>query len=350
MGKFFNGKVRKDRGTLIKYGIVAAGVLLIIILFVLIAAGKNKDGDVVLELKDSIDVEVNGEWPSTLDYFSKFENFDENLVEIGDFDITTVGEYTVTVTADGQGTAEIIVNVVDTIAPELTLQNVEIETGGIYAIEDFIDTCTDNSDGECIVEYYSESIDQNGNPIDYSSFTADGKYLIKIIAKDESGNTIEPPKEAQLTIGTGETQVQPTVCNYGDLTVNTETHYYPIAVVVGDQNANCALNRDLWDSASVQNPVNRFYEEDYTRLKNQITEILKEEYPNGAKIVAYPHYIAVLNADLRGLVGYAIYVKVYVADSSTTEQVDSDENLKVAYYLRSDRSRDYEVNKFDLAE
>lgn len=350
MGKFFNGRVRKDRGTLMKYGIIAAGVLLIIILFILIAAGKNKKSDAILELKDSVDIEVNSEWPEVLDFFTKFENFDESLVEIGDFDITTVGEYTVTITAEGHGSEDIIVNVVDTTAPELVLQDVEIPSGGEYDIEDFIESCSDNSEGECIVEYYTEALDQDGNPIDYSSFTKDNKYLIKIIAKDESGNTTQP-QDIYLTIGEGETPTQPIACSYGDLTVNTETHYYPLAVVVGDQNTGCALNRDLWDSASVQTPVNTFYENDYKRLQTQLKDdVLKVNFPNGAKIVAYPHYIAVLNNDLSGLVGYAIYVKVFIADSTSTDQVDSDENLKIAYYLRIDGTREYEVNKYDLGE
>ena len=349
MGKFFNGKVHKDRGTLVKYGIIAAGVLLIIILFVLIAAGKNKNNGVVLELKDSLDIEVNSEMPKTMDFFTKFENFDEELVNIEEFDITTVGSYTVTISAEGHGAEDITVNVVDTTAPELTLQNVEIESGGQYKIEQFVSECTDNSKGECIVEYYSESVDQDGNPIDYSSYSKDGKYLIKIIAKDESDNVSEP-KEIYLTIGTSTTTQDPVACNFGDLTINTETHYYPVAVIVGDQDNNCAVNRDLWDSTSIQKPVNNFYQSDYERLQTQLKQILKEEYPNGAKIVAYPHYIAVLNKDLTGLVGYAIYVKVYVAEQSSATQVDTDENLKLSYYLRSDKTREYEVNKFDLAK
>lgn len=352
MGKFFNGKVRKDRGTLIKYGVIAAGVLLIIILFVLIAAGKNKKSDVVLELKDSIDIEVNSEWPETLDFFTKFENFDENLVTIGDFDITTIGEYTVTITAEGQGSADIIVNVVDTTPPALTLQDLEIESGGVYEISDFWLTCEDNSGGDCIVEYYTESIDQDGNPIDYSSFTEDGKYSVKIFAKDETGNASEV-QTVSLTIGSGDNPIKnpnPVVCNYGDLTVNTEKHYYPVAVIVGDEVNGCAINRDLWDSASVQNPVNDLYDSDYKRLKEQLQPSLEEAFPNGAKIVAYPHYIAVLNSEIKGLVGYAIYVEVFVADASSTEQVDSDENLKIAYYIRSDKTREYEINKFDLDE
>ena len=349
MGKFFNGRVRKDRATLIKYGIIAAGVLLIIILFVLIAAGKNKNDDVILELKDEVTVEVNGEMPTVMDFFNKFENFDEELVSIEDFDITTVGSYSVTVIAEGHGEEEITVNVVDTISPQLTLRSVEIESGEEYYVYDFLDTCEDNSLGDCIVEYYSESLDQNGNPIDYSSFTEDGKYLIKIIAKDESGNT-SSPVETYLTIGDGTAEPEPVACIYGDLTINTETHYYPIAVIVGDKVNNCALNRDLWDSASVQTPVNNFYQEDYTRLKNQLEPLIKEEFPTGAKTVVYPHYIAVLNNDLTGLVGYAVYVEVFIADYNTTEAVDSDENLKVSYYLRSDRTREYEINKFDLSE
>ncbi|MBE6155751.1 MAG: hypothetical protein E7164_03235 [Firmicutes bacterium] len=351
MGKFFNGKVRKDRGTLIKYGIIAAGVLLIIILFVLISAGKNKNKDVVLELNEVVTVEVNGEYPAIKDYFSKFENFDEKLVDITDFDITTVGEYTVTVTAEGYGSEDITVNVIDTTAPELVLKNVEIESGDTYYIEDFIHTCEDNSNTECIVEYYTESFDQTGNPIDYSSFTEDGKYLIKIIAKDESDNTSDP-KDVYLTIGNDEQPVEPepVTCTYGDLTINRETHYYPIAVVVGDQINNCALNRDLWDSATIQAPVKTFYQNDYERLKIQIKAELEKEFPKGAKIVAYPHFIGVLNAELKGLVGYAVYVKVYVAPADTSGQVDSDENLRLAYYLRSDKTREYEINKYNLAE
>lgn len=351
MGKFFNGRVRKDRGTLIKYGIIAAGVLLIIILFVLIAAGKNKKSDVVLELKDSVDFEVNSEWPEVMDFFTKFENFDENLITIGDFDITTVGSYTVTITAEGQGSEDITVNVVDTTAPTLELQDLKLNSGDVYDIQDFIVSCEDNSGGECIIEYYSESVDQDGNKIDYSSFTKDGKYTVKIIAKDETGNSTDA-QDITLTIGDGQSVVEPNpiACNYGDLTVDTDVHSYPVAVIVGDQVNNCAINRDLWDSASIQTPVNSFYDEDYARLKTQLKPILTEKFPNGAKTVVYPHYVAVLNKELTGLVGYAIYVEVFIADAKTTGQVDSDENLTLTYYIRSDKSREYEINKFNVAE
>jgi len=347
MGKFFNGKVKKDRTTLIKYGAIAGGILLIIILIIIIAASKNKK-DAVLELKDTIDVEINGKMPEVKDYFNKFENFDEDKVEIEEYSNTALGSFEITITAEDIGSENITVNIVDTTAPTLVLKDVIVPSGSTYSIENFIEKCEDNSEGECIAEFYTESVDQNGNPIDYSSYTKDDKYLIKIIAKDESGN-ITKPQDIYLTIGR-DVEVDLTNCLYGGLTVNEELYDYPMAVIVGDQNSGCAINRDLWDSKNVQNPVNYVYTQDNNKLKKDLESILQEEYPNGAKIVAYPHYIAILNEEVTGLVGYAIYVNVYIADANTTEKVDSDENLMVAYYLNSDMTREYDINKFNLAK
>lgn len=355
MGKFFNGKVKKDRGTLIKYGVIAAGIVLIILLFVLIAAGKNKNNNVVLTLKDTVTFEVNSEWPTAEDFFAEIENFDINEITFSDFDITTVGEYTVTITAGDQGSDEITVNVVDTTAPNLEIKDVTIPSGGVYEIVDFLVSCDDNSGDECILEYDSTSIDQNGNPIDFGSYTEDGQYTIKIVAKDPTGNITEA-KAVKLLIGDGSSEQgpegpkNPTVCQYGDLTINTDNHPYPVAVIVGDEINGCALNRDLWDSASVQTPVNNFYMDDYKRLESQLRDVLKAEYPNGAKIVAYPHYIAILNKDVTGLVGYAIEVNVYVADYESEGAIDKPENLLMSYYLRSDKTRDYSVNEYSIPE
>lgn len=349
MGKFFNGKVKKDRGTLIKYGVIAAGIILIILLFSLIAAGRNKKSNVVLELKETVQFEVNSEWPSVDQFFNKIENFDKDLITIGDFDITTVGTYNVTVSADGQGDADITVEVVDTTVPEIVLNDVIIESGEIYSIEDFVESCEDNSGSECIIEYYTESLDQHGNPIDYSAFENDGKYLIKIIAKDESGNATEP-KDIYLTIG-NENALPPTACQYGNLEYNKVIHTYPIAVIVGDQNSKCALNRDLFDNSTIQKPVEILKNKDYDRLKKQLTPILQDQYPNeSATTTVFPEYIAVLNAEQKGLVGFALQVKVYVAPKSYEGAIDTNNNLALSYYVRSDGTRDYEVNIFDIEE
>ena len=347
MGKFFNGRVKKDRSTLIKYGTIAGGILLIFILFIIIAAKNSKHNNAVLELKESIDIEINSELPEKMDFFTKFENYDESLISIewNGLDTSKVGEYTVTIRAE-KGSEDVTVNVIDSTAPVLKLKDVTIDVGDTYEIEQFVESCTDNSNETCIYEYYKESIDQQGNPIDYSNFTEENTYLIKIIAKDESGNST-PVQDARLIIGSGVAK-DASACTYGDLSVSNVRVDYPMAVIVGDQNNQCALSKDLWNSSSVQSPVNKLYQTDYNNLKIELKDILtKKNYPS-ARIVAYPHYIAILNDDLQGLVGYAIYVKVYIVTSDYTGQIDSDENLILAYYLNSDLSRDYEINKYNL--
>lgn len=354
MGKFFNGRVSTNRGSLIKYGIIGGSILIIIILFVIIGCNKDKDNsNANLELHKTIDIEINSDWPDKLDFFSKFENYNVDLVSLefgDDFSTTEVGSYKVLVHISEDQSEEVTVNIKDTIAPVIVVHDYEIAKGETYEVQDFVESCFDNSEKDCLVAYDTTSLDQNGNLIDYSSFTEENTYTIKLIAKDETGNATEVQK-VTLKIGEGtnpDDPVTPTDCSFGDLSVDETQYNYPVAVIVGDESTGCALNRDLWDNDISQVAVNDFYNQDYARLKTQMTTILETNFPNGAKIVAYPHYIAILNKDLKGLVGYAIYVKVYVVDASSEGQVDAESNLKIAYYLKSDKSRQYTVNSYNL--
>lgn len=350
MGKFFNGKVKNDKEKYIKYGVIAGGVLLILIIIMMIVANNRGSGNAVLTLKESLDVEVGTKLPDKMEYFSEFENFEESKITVNDssVDIDTVGVYEVTVSAKGLGEEEVVVNVVDKTAPALVVRNLNIASGEYYSAEDFVTSCTDNYDDGCIVEFYKETKDQNGNPVDYSNYSVDGQYTVIIIAKDESGNETAP-QSATLVIGTGGGggPITPGNCSFGDLTVKSNASY-PVAVIVGDTNSNCAINRDLWDSTNTQAPAKAFYQADFEKLKTQASPIIKEKFPNGAKTVVVPDYIAVLNESTRGLVGYAIYVKVYIADASSAGDVTIESNLKAAYYLRSDKTRDYDVNVYGL--
>lgn len=352
MGKFFNGKVKKDRRSLIRYLIIGLGIFFIIFLFILIAIKGSKRAIPELIPKENMHLEVYSEWPDKEDFFEKISNYNIDLITIdyGEFDVTQVGEYPVTINAQGFESKTITVIVEDTEAPKLTLKEVKIDRGDTYYIEDFIESCEDNSGTECIVNYYGNSQDQTGKLIDYSAFTEENVYIIKIVASDESGNETDV-LETKLTIGEGGSQNpdEPNEnCTYGNLTVSNTRISYPVAVVVGDKNAGCALNRDLWDDKNVQDPVNKFYTDDYEALKKDMDSLLKKYYPKGAKIVAYPNYIAVLNDDLKGLIGYAIFVNVYVAPSDYEGAVDSDDNLILSYYINSDHSRTYNVNKYNL--
>lgn len=350
MGRFFNGKVKNDKSSLIKYGVIAAGVLLIIIILIMIVsnAGKSKG---VLTLNPVTEVEVNTELPDKTKFFKEISDFDENDIEIdyNDADISVVGSYTVTISAKGRGSEDVELKVVDTTAPELSVKALTINYGDSYYVEDFVNACTDNYDKECIIEYYTGSVDQHGNVINYSSFQEAGTYKIMIIAKDENGNTSDPQTTDLVIQKDGEGPIVPVDCNYGNLEISEDISY-PVAVIVGDKTSQCAIDRNVWDKKEVQKPVNEFYNSDYERLQTQLAKTLEEEYPDGAKIVAYPHYIAVLNKDLTGLVGYAIYVKVYVAAGDEKGNIDTTENLKLAYYLKDDKTRQYDVNVFDIEQ
>jgi len=356
MGKFFNGRVKQSRASMVKMGLIIAGVVLIILIFIIIAIRNNSKNPATLVLVENLTLEINSEEPNKMDFFSQFENFDEEKITIDyrDFDITEVGTYVVTVKAEGLGQEDVTVNVVDTTAPELTLNEVEIPYGQTYKAEDFITSCIDNSNEECYVEYYSEQLDQNGNKISFSSYTEVGTYVIKLVAKDNSDNYTNP-KETTLTIvdngeggGGSSNEPDPSLCLFGGLSIDKTQYDVPLAIVVGDKTSGCALDRDLWDDKEVTDSVAKFYNIDYQKLKNDLKEILKTEYPQGANIVAYPNYIAILNESITGLVGYAIEVKVYVTNVGYTGAIDTEENLQLSYYLLEDQSREYLVNKFNL--
>lgn len=354
-GKFFNGKVKKDRSKLIKISLISIGLLVIVILIALIATkGKKKDAELVL--KNPMIIEVNSKMPNIKDFFSTFKNYKEKNVNIGEFDISKVGSYEVEVSTKDYGTQVITVNIVDTTPPELKVKDLKIKFGEKYTTEDFIESCSDNSKTECIVQYDPNSIDENGKQIDYSSYFRPGEYIVKIIAQDTNEN-ITIPYEAKLIIAQaeGENENPPVIpeepektCTYGDLTIDTTLYAFPIAVIAGDKNSGCAINRDLWDSDEIVETVNTFYNVDYQRLKKQLEVVLKTQYPYGTNIVAYPQYSAILNEARTGLVGYSIYVTVYVSDARIEENVDQQKNLKLAYYIKSDSSREYKVNEFNL--
>lgn len=349
MGKFFNGKVKKSSGSYIQKILIVFGILLIIVLIALILLNRNKKpkDKVSLTLKDNLRIEVNSEKPNVKDFFSKFENYDEKNIEIDykDFDISKIGEYDIVVKIKDYGDKNIKLIVEDTKAPVLKLKELHINSNEPYNIEDFIESCKDNSGSECVINYYNDSKDENGVKVDYSSYKDDGTYVIKIIAKDINNNETKPV-DTKLIIGNGVSEE--TTCKFGNLNVDSKRVTYPIAIIVGDETKGCALDRNLWDNDNTQKEVNELYMKDYKALKSDLKDILVSRYPNGANIVAYPNFAAVLNDDLTGLVGYAIYVKVYIGDANSNDKTDKDENLVLSYYIKKDGTRQYDINKFNL--
>lgn len=353
MGKFFNGKVKNDKEKYIKYGVIAGGVLLIIIIIMMIVANNRKGGNAILTLKESLDVEVGTKLPDKMEYFSEFENFDKDKITVDDsgVDINTVGVYEVTVSAKGLDEADVVVNIVDKTAPTLTIKNLTIASGDYYSAEDFVASCTDNYDDACTVEFYQGAKDQNGNPVDYANYTLDGNYTVSIIAKDESGNETAP-QSASLVIGNGGGNTKPTSCLYGDLTVLPSLKKYPLSFVVADTNSNCAVDFALWNNKETQQRARDFYKsQDYPKLKSQLEPIVREKFPNGAHTVDYSNLITIINESTTGLIGYSIYIEVYIVDATADiKDIQQPQYLKAAYYINSDGTRDYDVNVYGLPD
>lgn len=351
MGKFFNGKVKKDRTSLIKYTIIGIGIFVIIILFIIIAVRGNgnsnsSDAELVLK-KDGVTIEIYDEYPQATDFFKTIDKYDysDSLVaNYDECDNSKVGTCKVKITGTDIDPIKTKLHIVDTTPPELEVQELYLEVGETYKPEDFVSYVEDNSMTEVTILFYESDEDEYGDPIDYSSYTEDGTYKIKIYAKDENGNSTNP-QETVLVIGNG---VNTGTCEYGNLTIDDKQVNFPIAVIVGDEETGCALNKDLWDDATTQIPANDMYNAEYNRLKSQMTSVLKEHYPNGANIKVKPSFITVLNKSNKGLVGYGIYIKVYIGASG--QQIDVDENLVMSYYLKPDGTRQYTQNKYNVEQ
>lgn len=137
-----------------------------------------------LKIRDNISLEINSPVLTAYELFSNDikESYvikyylDGKEIEVSSYD--KVGTYDVVVTINNKN-YKTTLTIQDTTKPDLKLKEVTINEGETYKIEDFIDSCTDNSGDSCTYAYQ--------NQVDYSK---EGTYYITIIAKDNSNNEI----------------------------------------------------------------------------------------------------------------------------------------------------------------
>lgn len=352
MGKFFNERINNNRSNLIKYGLIGAGCLIIFILIIVIATSGNKK-EVKAQLKDELIIEINSSLPSKNDLFSVLENVDDNDITV-DFDainLSQIGSYTVHSEVKNMGDGYTLVHVVDTTKPELSLVSSHtIKENESYTVTDFVTNCSDNSNTQCITEFYTLDTDSSGKVINYGSYTTAGTYVIKIVAKDESGN-VSDPVISQLIIEKNQSvNPKPQTCKYGDLTVDSQYLDYPLGYIVGDKKNNCAINPNLSSDKEITKKVEDFIVQDNKKFQTQVKDITNNLYPNIELNYAIPvTKLEILNK-AKGLIGYSILVEVYVAPKDSDTAIQTEENLIAKYYLNTDSSRKYIVNKYNIAE
>lgn len=341
-GKFFNQKVKGSSNNNMKAYMIVGGCILIIFITVIIivsVGGGSDNPEPVIEINDSADIEINSSLPNMDVFFRELQNVSEDDIDIdySGVDLSTLGSYEVTITINDE-TYESTLNVVDVTAPELITKDYAINVGQTYDASDFVDTCSDNSGEECIVEFSDSGRDEDGNNIDFSSYLAEGTYTIQIVASDSSGNTTTP-QNATLTIGEGSGVVDPTTCRYGGSEYDSNT--YILGVNLTTANNGCALDLNLYHEESTQQAAKDLAEADTEKLQREVYNLnIDKEITRHLVQDINP----VLNTTGTGLVGYTVEMIL------SLRYDDGSEEVIARYFLDTNGKRIFSINPYNLPE
>ncbi len=332
--KFFYNRVHNTKRTIINVSIIVFCVIGIIICFVITSnfQGENRNepkGE--LSLNNETTIEVNESYSNDI-FFSKIENVSLDDIEViypKGFDVSKVGEYELTIKV-GDEERKTTLKIVDTIMPELTVKEYTIKENGNYKANDFVTSCSDNSNKNCHIAFVKDAVDQDGNKIDYTQYKKEGTYSIKISAKDDAGN--ENIKETKLIIGKVSTEQPETECKYGNSEYDKDV--YVLAV---DKTSNgCAVSLDLYKDDNMTAEVDKIIDTESVRIKKDV---------NALKIDGMPalniRRTAVLNSTGTGIVGYQIRITVSIKKGEDVKTI-------VDYKMDSNGKRVFISNDYNL--
>ncbi len=331
MAKFFNQKVKKKKANITPIIVIGSivAILLIIAILILISVKGNKHGDATITLRDDAAIEVNNENIDKTLFFEEIKNVKESDIKVdySKVNFNEIGTYEVTITIYKKK-YKTTLKVVDTESPVLTVKDVSISFGQSYSAKDFVESCKDNSNKECNVEFYDSSVNQNGEKIDYSIYTSEGTYPIQIIASDESGNKTSP-MDATLNIGKGSTSQ--TKCQYGNNEYDTANNIMAIDVT----NNGCALDLNLYQSEEILAPVNNLIKTETEKIKKEFSKVKLE----AKSIYINSNIGAIINNSGNGVVGYSVRITISIYNNDANEVIED-------YYLNTNGTRNYLVNKY----
>lgn len=155
---------------------------------------SNKKVEEQIKIKKEVIVPVMSELLKVDDYFDKLENsksakiiyyLDDSEVEFEE-KYKEIGKYKVVINYNGKNYTTTL-KVVDNQSPVVETKELEITKDSEYNAKDFIVSCNDNSEKECLITFKEEN-----------AYKDVGIYDITIVAKDESGNATE--KQTKLII------------------------------------------------------------------------------------------------------------------------------------------------------
>ena len=139
-----------------------------------------------INIKENVEVEINSEVLNIKNFFenSNFSDGEINYFESDkkikfDTKYNKIGSFKVVIKINDKN-YETTLNVVDKLAPTLKLKKLTITLGDKFEINSFVESCTDNSEEDCILSYKENK-----------KYTKVGTYDVTIIAKDKSDNVVE---------------------------------------------------------------------------------------------------------------------------------------------------------------
>lgn len=331
--KFFNTKVKNRRKNMIKTIVIISIVLVLVFSLIIFILIKNtgKEPTNKLLVKREVSIEINETLTDEMFFSTKNPNLkDIQITYPDDFSTSKLGTYEITIKS-GNDTFLSKLNVIDTTAPNLELKELNLNPFRFYTIEDFIKSCSDNSNETCQYKYYEAKNDQN-ELIDYEHYIKKGKYEIKIVAYDSSGN--ETVKKTTLTIENGKSETTQETCEFGDNVYDTKNY-----VLASDiTNNSCALNPTLYQDETITKNVNNMLSVETKRVKKDLDNLKLE-----GTIALNRTINVVMNTSNKGLVGFEIVFTVTLSKDNNNEVI-------LEYKLNNNSKRIFIVNKYSLTE
>lgn len=330
--KYFNKRINSKKRRIINITIIIVCIVAIIACLLITRnfSGESESNEIIINAQETVNLEIYSEEPDKDIFFYELVGVDDSEISIDfeDVDFDTLGTYFVYVYV-GSDEYTVTLNIVDLTNPELVLNNLSIDEGDSYSYSDFVSSCSDNTGDECEISFYTKNLSQDGESIDYSSFSESGEYEIVILAVDKSGN--ETTKSTTLIIGEiSESTESSKVCTYGN---NDYESSYILSVSVSDN--GCALSLDLYQNSTVREVADELVISEVEKIKTQIESISGLQ----TNIIVNSNVNAILNTTGNGFVGYSIYIEV------TEESGD----VIASYYLDEDGDRIYIENPYSLS-
>lgn len=168
--------------------------LVVIIVFALFLYKRymfDAKSKVVYEVGDTYKEDVSEYVKNKIINKDKYKLIVDDHFKVEDGKVSKAGNYTFTIRYNGKDT-KVPVEVKDTKAPEVTLQDITVGLNEEFEPDEFILTCNEYSK-PCIASYKKES--------DAELYKKEGTYKVNIIVKDLYENSVT--KEAKLTVKKG---------------------------------------------------------------------------------------------------------------------------------------------------